>query len=103
MAIVDYHLVRSADDWEFRGGSAAFEVAQKLDLMQLFALLNSAMVHEDRNGGCPFLKFVDPIRERAERCDDEVRAKIVLLFPKKSDDADGLDGFAYSESACAHQ
>lgn len=52
------------------------------------------MVHEDGDGRRPFLKLGYPVRQRAERCDDDVRSQVVFLFSKQANDADGLDGFS---------
>ena len=52
------------------------------------------MVHEDGDRRSPFFKLSNPIRQGTEGCDDEMRAEIVFLFPKETNDADGLNGFA---------
>lgn len=52
------------------------------------------MVHEHGNGRRPFLKLGDPVRQSTEGCDDDVRAEVVLLFPKQANDSDGLNGFS---------
>lgn len=53
------------------------------------------MVHEHGDRGSPFLKLSNPIRQGTEGGDDDVRAKVVFLFAKQANNADGLDGFAY--------
>lgn len=52
------------------------------------------MVHEDWDGGSPFLKLSNPIRQGTQGCDNEVETKIIFLFAKQANNADGLDGFA---------
>lgn len=52
------------------------------------------MVHEDGDRRSPFFELSNPIRQCTEGCDDNMRAEVVLLFAKQTDDANGLDSFA---------
>lgn len=61
MTVVDDHFVRRTYDWKFGGRSASFKVAQQLSLVQLLALFDCAVVHEDGDGRGPFLELVDPV------------------------------------------
>lgn len=61
MTVIDNHLVRGAHDGESSRGPAALQIAQKLGLVKLLTLFDSAMIHQDGNGWRPFLEFVDPI------------------------------------------
>lgn len=70
------------------------QIGKKFRLTEFFPVLRTAMVHEHGDRGSPFLKLGDPIRQGTKWCNNDMRAKVVFLFAKQADDADGLNGFS---------
>lgn len=52
------------------------------------------MIHDDGNGWSPLVELVHPIRQRAQRRDDEMGSEVVFLFTEQCDQSNGLDSFA---------
>lgn len=52
------------------------------------------MVHDDGDGGGPFLEFVHPVGQGTQRSDDEMRAEILFPLSKQCDERYRLDSFA---------
>jgi hypothetical protein len=75
------HLITRADHRKsFCRLAPLVEVWEEFRLAKAFSLLGVAMVHEDWDGGSPFLEFRNPIGQGTEGRNDNMRAQVVLLF-----------------------
>ena len=79
-AVLEDHLVARTDDRELLGWPAILYVPHHLGGADFVALIRSAVVHYDGDGGGPVVKLVHPVRERAQGSNNKMRSKVVLLL-----------------------
>jgi hypothetical protein len=78
--ISENHFIRRANDWKLGGRTPFVEVLLHACSEDLLAIIFGAVVHDHRDRRSPFVKFIHPVAERAERRNDQVRTKVVLLL-----------------------
>lgn len=78
--VPEYHFVARANDREFVSWATAAQVLHYFLRKDLRTLLDGAMVHDDGNRWRPFLEFVHPVGQSAQRGDDEMRTEVAFLF-----------------------
>ncbi len=83
-----------ADYEAFIGSDAHVELARyQLLLNDLISKLHLRVKMHDIHERCPFLEFLNPVRDRRLRRDDQMRSIILLKLVHISEYRDGLDGF----------
>lgn len=97
--ISENHFIRRANNWKLGSRSAIFEMLHHVGSEDLLTVIFVAMVHNHRDGRCPFVELIHPVTQGTERRNDQMRTEVVLLLAEQRDQCNCLNSFACIGSA----